>query len=194
MSSLLIITVRDPEPPCRYRHNLTCEARQNFAMSIADAQMNVSGEQSPAQLELNRLDLFLVIAFTVELVLNAFANWLYDFVSNGWNIFDVIVVTLSLVGLAPTGLPVRLVLLLRCSRALRIFGKLKSVAKIFSALSYSLLSMANAFFIIFVITAICESLTSRPACLDRSCCACLAPPSPPHPFIYDHCCPMGVSS
>ena len=60
------------------------------------------------------------LAFTCELALNARSRGSYN--------FDVIVVTLSLVGLAPTGLPVRLVLLLRCSRALRIFGKLKSVA------------------------------------------------------------------
>ena len=129
-------------------------------MSIAEAQMNFyTSPEPPSLAALDKLDLFLIIAFSVELVINAFANWLRDFVCNGWNLFDVVIVALSIVGLAPVGLPVRLVLLLRCCRVLRIFGKLPAVAKIFSALSYSVLPMANAFFIIFVITAICE----RPA-------------------------------
>ena len=53
-------------------------------------------------------------------------------------------------------MPVRVILLLRCCRVLRIFGKLPSVAKIFAALFQSLVPMTNAFFIIFVIAAICE--------------------------------------
>jgi hypothetical protein len=55
--------------------------------------------------------------------------------------FDVVVVGLSLVCLAPSGLSLRLVLLLRSSRVIRIFGKWKSVSKIFSALAYSIIPM-----------------------------------------------------
>jgi hypothetical protein len=53
----------------------------------------------------------------------------------------VVVVGLSLVCLAPSGLSLRLVLLLRSSRVLRIFGKWKSFSKIFSALAYSIVPM-----------------------------------------------------
>ena len=68
----------------------------------------------------------------------------------------MIIVSLSILSLSVAGMPVRLILLLRCCRVLRIFGKLPSVAKIFAALFQSLVPMTNAFFIIFVIAAICE--------------------------------------
>jgi hypothetical protein len=105
--------------------------------------------------DLNKVDLFLIIAFTAELSVNLFANWWRPFVTNGWSILDFVIVVLSLVSLAPVGISLRLMLLIRCCRVLRIFGKLKSVAKIFSAVACSLIPMANAFFIIFIITAIC---------------------------------------
>jgi len=100
--------------------------------------------------------MFLTLAFTAELMLNCFANWLRPFLTNGWSLLDVLIVTLSLTSMAVPSMPVRLILLLRCCRVLRIFGKLPSVAKIFAALSYSSVPMTNAFFIIFAISTICE--------------------------------------
>ena len=126
-------------------------------MSITGAQMDIAHTTDREQEALfSRLDLFLTLAFTAELMLNAYAHWIKSFLFDGWSIFDLVVVVLSLTGLAATGLPLRLVLLLRCCRIIRIFGKIPSVAKIFAALGRSLIPMSNAFFIIFVITAICE--------------------------------------
>jgi hypothetical protein len=85
--------------------------------------------------------MILVGAFTAELCINMYANWFREFVSSLWNWFDVIIVSLSLIGLTPAGLSLRIVLLLRCCRVLRIFGKLREVAKIFSALSCAILPM-----------------------------------------------------
>ena len=90
---------------------------------------------------LNNFDMFLICAFTAELCINLYANWFREFVSSLWNWFDVVIVSLSLIGLTPAGLSLRMVLLFRCFRVLRIFGKLKEVAKIFSALSYAILPM-----------------------------------------------------
>jgi len=124
----------------------------NFAVSVAGAQIQATSPK--VQTILSNLDLFLVCAFSVELFVNAFANWFVRFRSNVWNWFDVVLVALSLIGLTPAGLSLRTVLLLRSCRVLRIFGKVKAVAKIFTALSYAILPMAHAFFIIFVIAAI----------------------------------------
>jgi hypothetical protein len=90
---------------------------------------------------LNTFDMFLICAFTAELFINLYANWYREFISSLWNWFDVLIVSLSLIGLTPAGLSLRIVLLFRCCRVLRIFGKLKEVAKIFSALSYAILPM-----------------------------------------------------
>jgi hypothetical protein len=116
-----------------------------------------SNSENEPETAFSKIDLILTLAFTLELLLNAFANWLRPFVTNGWSMFDFFIVTLSLVSLAVDGVPVRLILLLRCCRVLRIFGKLPSVAKIFAALFQSLIPMLNAFFIIFIIAALCEA-------------------------------------
>jgi hypothetical protein len=125
-----------------------------------------SNSKSEQETLFSKVDLILTLAFKVELVLNAYANWLRPFVTNGWSIFDFLTVTLSLVSLAVDGVPVLLILLLRCCRVLHIFGKVPSVAKIFAALFHSLIPVMNAFFIIFIIAALCESsrlaLPSRP--------------------------------
>jgi voltage-gated sodium channel len=104
---------------------------------------------------LNRLDLVFVFLFTAELIINAYSHWMWDFLKNPWSIFDLLVVSLSLLGLAPIGLPLNLLLLFRCCRVLRIFGKFPAVSSIFSALGTSVIPMASVFFIIFVLASIC---------------------------------------
>ena len=86
-------------------------------------------------------DVFFVSAFTFELAVNAYANWFDEFRRNYWNWFDFAIVSLSLVGLMPFGLPLRFALVLRSCRVLRIFGKIKSVRRIFCALSYAIKPM-----------------------------------------------------
>ena len=104
---------------------------------------------------LANLDLFITTAYAAELVINACANWIWPFLTNPWSIIDLVVVLLSFVSLAGAGMSVRVILLLRCFRVIRIFGKIPSVTKIFSALFRSLVPMINSFFIIFIIAAVC---------------------------------------
>ena len=47
----------------------------------------------------------------------------HDFFSDGWSLLDLTIVCFSLIGLAPVGLPVPLVLSLRAVRVIRLFGK-----------------------------------------------------------------------
>jgi hypothetical protein len=105
---------------------------------------------------LDQLDLLFLIVFAIELGINLFANWFLPFVRNPWSVFDLIVVGMSLIGIAPTGLPLSLVLLLRCCRVLRVFGRFKAVSSIFAALAASAVPLASTFFIIFVIASICK--------------------------------------
>jgi hypothetical protein len=72
-----------------------------------------------------------------------------------WLILDITVVGLSLVGLAPVGLPLGMILATRAIRIVLLFGKLQSLRKLLTALSYSVPPMMNAFVIIFVIASIC---------------------------------------
>ena len=104
---------------------------------------------------LDDLDSLFLIVFSIELGINAYANWFLRFLRNPWSVFDLIVVGLSLIGLAPTGLPLSLVLLLRCCRVLRVFGRFRAVSNIFAALFASAVPLASTFFIIFVFASIC---------------------------------------
>ena len=109
---------------------------------------------------LNQLDLVFVVCFTVELAVNLYAHWFWTFVQNPWSLFDLVIVVLSLIGLAPIGLPLSLLLLFRCCRVLRVFGRFKAASAIFSALAKSVIPMASTFLIIFVLSSICEHRTA----------------------------------
>ena len=112
---------------------------QNFAVSVTGAQIE---NPSPyVQSVLGNMDIFVVAVFSFELIVNAYANWFDHFRSNYWNWFDFVIVSLSLIGLMPLGLSLRFVLVLRSCRVLRIFGKMKSVRRIFCALSYATLPL-----------------------------------------------------
>ena len=137
---------------------------QNFALSIAASQANIANQPYPGPGSFwSQADMFLIAAFTAELIINCVANWWLPFITNPWSLLDAAMVALSLATLAPLSLSLRLVLLLRCCRVLRIFARLPSVAKIFRALSRSVIPLANAFFIIFVVVSICER-SSRDMC------------------------------
>ena len=55
---------------------------------------------------LEHIDTFFTIIFTVELAINAYAHWFRSFALDGWNMFDSIVVSLSLVALGPIAMPI----------------------------------------------------------------------------------------
>jgi voltage-gated sodium channel len=105
---------------------------------------------------IDKMDVAFVFLFAAELVINAYSHWMWEFLKNPWSIFDFLLVSLSLLGLAPIGLPLSLLLLFRCCRVLRIFGKFPAVSSIFSALGTSIIPIGSAFFIIFVLASICE--------------------------------------
>ena len=131
------------------------------AQIAAISNHNVLNDFSAEVSNLNKLDLVFVFLFTAELIINAYSHWIWEFFKNPWSIFDLLVVCLSLLGLAPIGLPLSLLLLFRCCRVLRIFGKFPAVSSIFSALGSSVIPMASAFFIIFVLASICACAACR---------------------------------
>jgi hypothetical protein len=69
-------------------------------------------------------------------------------------VFDLVVVSLSLVALGPIDLPISM---LRALRVLRLFGRFRALRKILAALSASIIPMFNAFFIMLIVSMICKS-------------------------------------
>jgi voltage-gated sodium channel len=105
---------------------------------------------------LEKLDIIFVFVFTAELGVNLVARWFWPFFQNPWCVFDFIVVGVSLISLAPINMPLNLMLLFRCCRVLRVVGRFKTIRNIFTILVSSVVPMAGAFFLIFLLSSICE--------------------------------------
>ena len=123
-----------------------------IASSLVDKDGKLTG--------LGRLDstlnLIFTIAFTCELVFNAFANWFKRFFANGWNLLDVLIVGMSLVDLGISNIPDWLVKLMRAFRVIRLFGRINALKKMITAVTASIIPMMNAFVILLIILSICE--------------------------------------
>jgi hypothetical protein len=115
---------------------------------------NPDGSPTNIKLYLDNSNLVLTVIFTIELLINMYANWMVEFFTNSWAVFDLVVVSLSLVALGPLDLPISM---LRALRVLRLFGRFRALRKILAALSASIIPMFNAFFIMLIVSMICKS-------------------------------------
>ena len=112
---------------------LTFSFHQNFAVNIAEAQLNPQligpdGSKTPTALSLDRLDFCFTCIFVAELLVNLYANWLGPFLRNGYNVVDAAVIVLSVATLAGASvLPMSVVRTMRAFRAVRLFGKFRRV-------------------------------------------------------------------
>jgi hypothetical protein len=131
----------------------------NFLANAIEAQYKLSlanDDGTPTALgqTLIHLDSFFTWVFTFELLLNLYAHWKDKFVKDGWNNFDLFVVSIGhIASILPGNLkiPITIFRLLRVFRVLRIFGKLKSIRHIINALIASLIPVLNAFFIMGIV-------------------------------------------
>ncbi len=105
---------------------------------------------------LDYLNFFFTFIFCLELMINAFGHWFTPFVSDRWNILDALVVFFSLVALGPIQLPITALRLMRAFRVVRLFGKLRELKRMLTALSNAVIPMLNSFLMMIVIAAICE--------------------------------------
>jgi voltage-gated sodium channel len=102
------------------------------------------------------INLIFTVVFALELAVNMFANWMYTFIQSGWNWLDLFIVTMSLLDFGPFNNPLWLVRLMRAFRVVRLFGRVKELTKMISAITASLFPMMNAFVILIIVLSICE--------------------------------------
>jgi hypothetical protein len=105
---------------------------------------------------LDDFNIIFTMFFFVELMMNAYGHWYKAFVSDRWNILDAVVVFASLIALGPIQLPIAALRLLRAFRVIRLFGKLKGLKRMLTALSSAVIPMLNSFLMMIVIAAICK--------------------------------------
>ena len=131
---------------------------QNFACTIIEAQnsnnlVDANGNSTPFAILMDQWDLFFTIIFTVELAINVFCHILVPFITNPWNWLDVIIVTVSIVGVV-TVQPTGIVRILRALRVIRLFGRVSTLRRIVSALTCAILPVCNVFLIYFLLLGI----------------------------------------
>ncbi len=105
---------------------------------------------------LEHLDTLFTALFTAELAINAYAHWFRSFALDGWNMFDSIVVSLSLVALGPIDMPINVLRSLRAFRVVRLFGRMGALRDIIASLTAAIVPVLNAFLIMLIVSSICE--------------------------------------
>ncbi len=105
---------------------------------------------------LDSIDTAFTVVFTAELLVNLYAHWFQRFWRDGWSVFDLLVIGISLVALGPVDMPVSVIRLMRTLRVVRLFGWMKALRQIILALIASLVPVTNAFFILLIVISICE--------------------------------------
>lgn len=144
----------------------------NFFISITEKWIDpMAGHMNPANRKFdalwNGIGLMFNILFLIELAVNMYAYWLWDFWCvcnnadgtkwslNGWNCFDFIIVLVGwLDQLNLISGPLKLLRLMRAFRVFRLFKRIKSLQKIIVSLGRAVPGMINAMVIMLIVMSI----------------------------------------
>jgi len=120
----------------------------NFAMICTEAQVTPSETSART---FKHIDLCFTIAFTIEISIIMSGRLPYKFHTDRWNLFDFLIVSISLVQLIVEDLievqQFRLLRMFRVVRVLRVFGKLQQLRHIVDSITRSMVPLADAIFI-----------------------------------------------
>lgn len=123
----------------------------NFVVNAAEAQTK-EGEGLDIYYG---FEMFFTVIFTVELVINYWAHAHWPFWTSAWNLFDFVVVAISLLSLGLSNLPgISTLRLARAFRVFRLFKRLESLRKIMACLALAIPGCTSAFAIVVLVTAI----------------------------------------
>ena len=134
-----------------------------FVLDMIESQVLPAGGTAEQQM-FYIFDAAITAFFVFELALNLFAhseNYFSEWARRGANWFDGTIVLLSLLNVFEEilGLQIpnaKMLRLIRIMRVVRLFSRAKTFAKLFSAISDAIIPVCNAFFILLVITSMCE--------------------------------------
>ncbi len=122
------------------------------------------GEQlkHPLQHAFDIVDLVYTCFYLFEVLWNLFGHWFWDFFTNQWSCFDLLVVLLSVVEVVvidlsqteSSGPGVNVLRMLRVFRIFRIVSKMRSMKRITDAIQCSIKPVASAMLLSFVVLSI----------------------------------------
>ena len=130
----------------------------SFLFNVLEVQLDPAQEDAELTQVFNDADVAFTILFTVELAINMAVHWFRDFWKLSWNVFDFVIVGVSLVSLFASNMgsatAIRSLRLFRAFRVLRIFGRLKEIRSIMSGIACSLVPVSNAFAIVALVMCV----------------------------------------
>lgn len=116
----------------------------NFLTSAVRAQI-LPEENTTIYSVFTAFEWFYVYAFLIELVINMYGHYWWEFWASGWNWFDFIIVLISLLAIYLPGIPGLSVLrLFRAFRVIRLFKRVREMKKIIEGIMKSLPSLSYA--------------------------------------------------
>lgn len=126
----------------------------NFVVSALEAQLRP--EEGTGQAHVFKVfEWFFGIIFTMELVVNLYGTWFMPFWKEAWNVFDFVIVAISLLSLCFEDLPgISVLRLFRAFRVFRLFKRIESLRNIIEASVKSVPGVTNVFVILTIIMAI----------------------------------------
>ncbi|RZM84170.1 ion transporter [Pseudoalteromonas rubra] len=106
---------------------------------------------------LHKIDLVILMIFTIELVLKLMVYRL-KFFKSGWNWFDLIIVAVSW---APSSGPLSVLRAFRILRVLRLFSVVPQMRRVIGALGHSLPGMASVIGVLGIVFYVSAVLTTK---------------------------------
>jgi len=133
---------------------VACLIAANFITNIIEKEIDPHGTEYTNQFLI--LEYFYNILFTIELGINMYSHCCCIFWRSGWNIFDVVVVTIGIVNMMNLPLPPAFSMLrmMRAFRVFRLFKRVASLNKIIAALAHAVPGVLNAFVLLTIVMCI----------------------------------------
>jgi len=126
----------------------------NFLTAAIQAEI-LPEKNSGADQAFRSLEWFYVYAFFIELLMNMYGHYWWEFWRSGWNWFDFIIVLVSFMAIYFPKLPAISVLrLFRAFRIVRLFKRVREMRKIIEGIMKSLPELSYAFVALGLITGI----------------------------------------
>lgn len=126
----------------------------NFVSNMIEKEIDPDGLEYPDWF--GALEYMFNVLFLIELVLNMYGHWFWEFWRDGWNWFDFFVVSIGVIMMLKLPLPKSFNLLrtMRAFRVFRLFRRVPSLKKIIVAIMLSVPGVLNAFLILTIVMCI----------------------------------------
>lgn len=123
----------------------------NFATSAVSRQLGADMYTDVFE----TFEWFFLVVFTIELVINMYGAWWSLFWHSSWNVFDFVVVIISLLSVAFPDLPgISVLRLFRAFRVVRLFKRIETLRIIIAGILASLPGVFNAFAVTSILMSI----------------------------------------